>query len=407
METPSAQRTTRITDRALSDWLWFSAVATAATVVMILANPVTGFARAALAAAIILALAPVYWFVARPSLAGLRSNSPRAWTYVVIAIVAYLVALGFNDFTNIALFVLSPQFFLLLRPWFAGAAIVVLNAGGLLVRIGLGQVSPSYIAQLVGLTVLIIAVSIYFSNRITTVTQQSEARAALIEKLTEQQTEIATLSEQQGAAAERERIAREMHDTLAQGFTSIVTLGHAVQGELGTDQDAARRHVQLITETAQENLQESRRIIAAMTPGRLTEGSLVQAIERVTRRLSDETEVDARFSSTGTPRPAFPAAEVVVLRVAQEALANVRKHAAAAHATVALTYDEHGDLPSTITLAVSDDGRGFDAAEPREGYGIDGMASRVREVGGVFTVDARPGSGTTVRAVVPIEEERA
>ncbi|GAB3583688.1 sensor histidine kinase [Leifsonia lichenia] len=402
METVTGQR---ITDRALSDWLWFSGVATAATVVMILANPAGGFASAALAAAIVLALAPVYWFLARPSLAGLRSDSPRAWAYVAIAIVAYLIALGLNDWTNVALFVLSPQFFLLLRPWFAGAAIVALNAGGLLVRVGLGQVAPSDLVELIGWTVLIIAVSIYFSNRMTTVTQQSEARAALIEQLREQQTEIAALSGQQGAAAERERIAREMHDTLAQGFTSIVTLGHAVQGELSTDPDAARRHVELITETAQENLQESRRIIAAMTPGRLSEGSLAQAVERVTRRFADETGVDARFSSTGTPRPAPPTAEVVVLRVAQEALANVRKHAAAANVSVELAYIDSGDHPAAISLAVSDDGRGFDGDAPRVGYGIDGMASRVREVGGAFELDAHPGAGTTVRVTVPAEEE--
>jgi len=410
VETVTGQR---ITDRALSDWLWFSGVATAATVVMILANPVGGFAGAALAAAIVLALAPVYWFLARPSLAGLRSDSPRAWAYVAIAIVAYLIALGLNDWTNVALFVLSPQFFLLLRPWFAGAAIVVLNAGGLLVRVGLGQVGPADLAELIGWTVLIIAVSIYFSNRMTTVTQQSEARAALIEQLREQQTEIATLSGQQGAAAERERIAREMHDTLAQGFTSIVTLGHAVQGELSSDPEAARRHVELITETAQENLQESRRIIAAMTPGRLSEGSLAQAVERVTRRFADETGVDARFSSTGTPFPAPPTAEVVVLRVAQEALANVRKHAAAAHVSVVLEYGVGGDAgegddrAAGIALTVSDDGRGFDGDAPRDGYGIDGMASRVREVGGVFELDAHPGAGTTVRATVPVKEEQS
>lgn len=401
MDTASAQR---ITDRAVSDWLWFSAVATGATIVMILANPVTGFARAALAAAIILALAPLYWFLARPSITGLRANTPRALAYVIVAIVAYLAALALNDWANVALFVLSPQFFLLLRPWFAAVAIVLLNAGGLLVRIGLGQVVPADLAQLIGMTVLIIAVSIFFSNRIIAVTHQSEARAALIQQLREQQKVISALSQQQGVAAERERIAREMHDTLAQGFTSIVTLGHAVQGELGADPDAARRHVALITETAQENLQESRRIIAAMSPARLTEGSLAQAVERVTLRFAEETGVDARFRSTGAPRPAPPAAEVVVLRVAQEALANVRKHAEAAHVTVGLDY---ADEPATIVVTVSDDGRGFDAAAPRRGYGIDGMSSRVREVGGAFQLDAHPGAGTTLRVSLPIAEEAA
>ena len=243
---------------------------------------------------------------------------------------------------------------------------------------------------------LIIAVSVYFSNRITAVTKQSRERGLLIDRLREQQREIAQLSEQQGAAAERERIAREMHDTLAQGFTSIVTLGHAVQGELDTDPATARRHVELMTETAQENLQESRRIIAALTPGRLEESTLEQALGRVAGRFEEETGVPVAFTVSGEPHPAPPAVEVVALRVFQEALANVRKHAGARSVDVVLAY-----AAGAVTLDVSDDGHGFDAAAPREGYGLDGMQARVREAGGTFELTTTPGDGTRLRAVLP------
>ncbi|MFP3467097.1 sensor histidine kinase [Leifsonia sp. SIMBA_070] len=386
----------RVDDRWFGDWIGYSAAATLASVLLILANPISGYPRTVASAGLVLALFPVYWFLARPSRAGLQKNSWRAWLYVGIATAVYFVAYGLNNWANIALFIVSPQFFLVLSPISAAAAIVFINVGGLLVRWLVGDLDPEDVAGTLGLTVLIIAVSIYFSNRITAVTKESRERGLLIQRLREQQREIAELSEQQGAAAERERIAREMHDTLAQGFTSIVTLGHAVQGELEADPATARRHVELMTETAQENLQESRRIIAALTPGRLAESTLEQALGRVAARFEDETGIPVAFRVEGEPRPAPPAVEVVALRVFQEALANVRKHAQAVTVEAELAY-----APDTVGLTVRDDGHGFDAAAPRDGYGIDGMQARIREVGGVFRLTTAPGAGTRLTVELP------
>ncbi|MGO4534792.1 sensor histidine kinase [Leifsonia sp. 2MCAF36] len=386
----------RVDDRWFGDWIGYSAAATFASVVLILANPISGYPRTLTSAGLVLALFPIYWFLARPSRAGIRGNSWRAWLYVGIATGVYFVAYGLNNWANIALFILSPQFFLVLSAVPAALAIVVINFGGLTVRWAVGDLDQGDVAGTLGLTVLVIAVSIYFSNRITAVTKQSRERGLLIDRLREQQREIAELSEQQGAAAERERIAREMHDTLAQGFTSIVTLGHAVQGELETDPVTARRHVELMTETAQENLQESRRIIAALTPGRLAESTLEQALGRVAGRFEEETRVPVAFAVTGEPRPAAPAVEVVALRVFQEALANVRKHAEAATVEAVLDY-----RPDAVALTVRDDGHGFDPTAPRDGFGLDGMQARVREAGGTFDLATSPGDGTRLSVILP------
>jgi signal transduction histidine kinase len=385
-----------VDDRWFGDWIGYSAAATVASVALVLANPFTGYPRTIASAALILALFPLYWFLARPSRAGVRANSWRAWLYVGIATAVYFAAYGLNNWANIALFILSPQFFLVLSAIPAAAAIVVINAGGVAVRWLMGDLDPADVAGTLGLTLLVIAVSVYFSNRITAVTRESRERGLLIERLREQQREIAALSEQQGAAAERERIAREMHDTLAQGFTSIVTLGHAVQGELDSDPAAARRHVELITETAQENLQESRRIIAALTPGRLAESTLDHALARVAGRFGEETGLPVTFRVEGEPRSASPAVEVVALRVFQEALANIRRHAGARAVQATLAYG-----PGVLAVSVRDDGRGFDAAAPRDGFGIDGMRARVREAGGDFELDTAPGEGTRLSIRLP------
>jgi signal transduction histidine kinase len=378
----------------LRAWLAYSAAATVATVVIILANPYTGFARAVVSAAIILALLPVFWLLIRHR----RDGDDHPWdiAYCLLAAAGYLVALSLNDWANVALFVLSPQFFLLLSMIPAAAGIVLVNAGGVLVRWAIGDIAGASLWDVASMTLLVIAFSIFFGHRVAAVSKQSAERGRLIERLRQQQAEIAQLSEQQGAATERERIAREMHDTLAQGFTSIVTLGHAVQGELDADPAAARRHVELMTETAQENLQESRRIIAAMTPGRLNGSPLPEALERVVARFGEETGVAAGFVVDGIARPAPPAVDVVALRVLQESLANVRKHAAARTVDVELAY-----LPGSVRLRVDDDGRGFDSAAPRDGFGLDGMAARVREAGGRFAVESAPGEGASVVIELP------
>jgi signal transduction histidine kinase len=106
--------------------------------------------------------------------------------------------------------------------------------------------------------------------------------------------------------------------------------------------------------------------------------------------------VTVAFSVVGAPRPLAPSSEVTALRAAQESLANVRRHAGATAIGVVLTYDEDG-----ATVTVTDDGVGFDPAAPREGYGLDGLSSRVQMVGGLVDVASDPGSGTRVRVRVP------
>ena len=219
-------------------WLVYSAAATVATVVIILANPYTGLVKSIASAAIVLALLPLFWSVVRRG--SVPDDSPRSIVYCLVATAAYLVALSLSDWANVALFVLSPQFFLLLSFYPAAIAIVLVNAGGVVVRWAIGDIPPVSIVDVSGMTLLLIAFSIFFGHRVAAVSKQSAERGRLIDRLRQQQNEIAQLPEQQGAAAERERIAREMHDTLAQGFTSIVTLGHAVQGELDADPDAPR-----------------------------------------------------------------------------------------------------------------------------------------------------------------------
>src|SRR4051794_17993716 len=177
---------------------------------------------------------------------------------------------------------------------------------------------------------------------IMTSMRQRKKLAALVGELAATRAESARLSREAGAAAERERLAREIHDTLAQGFTSIVALAQAVEPELDTDTAAAKRHVDLIRSTARENLAEARAMVAELTPTDLHDRSLPAAIQRQCDRLSMEAGITATLHIDGNLPPLGMAADVVLLRAAQEAFANVRKHSQASAVTVALSPVEHG-----------------------------------------------------------------
>ena len=234
-----------------------------------------------------------------------------------------------------------------------------------------------------------------FINRIV---GEAESRAETIDQLRAAQQRLAAAERDRGVHEERERLSREIHDTLAQGFTSVVALSRAAQAALARgDVTVARDRLSLIERTAADNLDEARLIVAELTPGHLQSRTLGEALERLGSAVSSENGLRAHVRVSGVPVPLGGTTEVVILRTAQEALANVRRHAAAGHADLTLTYED----PTRVVLEVSDDGRGFDPAAPRAGFGLDGLHARAAEVGGSVQLRSRPGAGTTLRLEVP------
>jgi signal transduction histidine kinase len=219
--------------------------------------------------------------------------------------------------------------------------------------------------------------------------RQSADRRAVIAELEEARASLATLSHRAGVLAERERLAREIHDTLAQGFTSVVVLLELAESDVDTDPAAARRRLVAARDTARQNLAEARGLVAALAPADLQAAPLPEALGRLTDRFGAETGLAARFEVCGDPQPLPANKEVVLLRSAQEALANVRKHAGAGSVTVTLRFS-----PDGAVLTVADDGAGFDPAAPTAGFGLAGMRRRVEEIGGALSIHSGPG-GTT------------
>jgi signal transduction histidine kinase len=197
--------------------------------------------------------------------------------------------------------------------------------------------------------------------------------------------------------AERQRLAGEIHDTVAQGFTSIIMLLQAADAAVPHEPATARKHLALALQTARDNLAEARALVAALAPADLESAALDGALRRLTDTAAAQREIAAEFEVTGTPRPLPRPAEVMLLRVGQEALANAGKHAQAGRILVRLRYAD-----GVVGLDVTDDGIGFEPGRPAGGFGLRGMRTRVDQQGGRLDVRSTPGQGTTVSVELPL-----
>lgn len=208
---------------------------------------------------------------------------------------------------------------------------------------------------------------------------------------------LLTRAREAGVLDERQRMAREIHDTLAQGLAGIITQLQAAE-QAGQDSAEWRRHITAATGLARESLTEARRSVHALRPEPLDTARLSDALAEVASRWSALHGIAVAVTTTGTARPVPPEAEAALLRAAQEALANVAKHARASRVGVTLSY-----LADEVALDVRDDGRGFDPApvDSGDGFGLLAMRQRIEGLAGTLQVESEPGLGTAVSARVP------
>ncbi len=231
-----------------------------------------------------------------------------------------------------------------------------------------------------------------------------EANVNLEAALTENaglQAQLMVRAREAGVLDERQRMAREIHDTLAQGLAGILTQLQAAEQTL-TEPATAGRHLTNATKLARDSLTEARRTVHAVQPAMLAEARLPEAIGDVARRWSEVTRIDAVLTTTGDARPLHADVEVTLLRTAQEALANVAKHARASRVGLTLSYME-----DVVSLDVRDDGVGFEPATRRAGgsrnggFGLAGMRQRVQRLAGNLAIESEPGGGTAISSTVP------
>jgi signal transduction histidine kinase len=325
--------------------------------------------------------------------------------YVVGLYALWFALLSTNLAFFFMLWVLYPWTFRLLPLRVAIGAALVLTALTIARQFTITEMSVGEQAANAAYAVVAATAGILLAIWINRIIDQSAERKELIDQLTATRRELAVAERQAGMLEERQRLAREIHDTLAQGFTSIVLLLQAAEAAWASGSSDARRHLEEARRTAGENLAEARQLVWALQPEPLGDASLGEALVRLTDRLAEEQHVQAATRITGTPRPLPTPTEVALLRITQEALANVRRHAHAGRVTVTLSY-----MDDVAVLDVQDDGVGFDpratgqAARPEEGgFGLAAIRQRVDRLGGSLVLESAPGAGTTLVVELPVD----
>ncbi len=359
-------------------------------------------------------LHPAWWD--RPRMMGLFFTG-----LVVILGLLVIKAPWYGFFTPAGYFY---AFRLLPWPWrLPGAAAVALISGtaqayGVDKSTLFGLVL--YLA-IVALNVILICASVWVDRKAS---QQNEERERALGEVSEANHRLqATLAEnaglheqlltqarEAGILDERQRMAREIHDTLAQGLAGIITQLQAAE-QAAQDPAAWRRHVRAATRLAREGLSEARRSVHALRPEPLETGRLTEALAEVAARWSALNGIPVQVTTTGTVRPLPPDAEVALLRTAQEALANVARHAQASRVGLTISF-----MDDEVALDVRDDGLGFDhdggapapgrrpadGGEPAGGgFGLVAMRQRIEGLSGRLQVESEPGAGTAISACVP------
>ena len=347
-----------------------------------------------------------------------------AWPAYVIAalLVAVLVAglravdgmgplargtwVGLLFLGAVALMALSPEYLWVAFPlWLLAGAVLPLGVSLLLTAVTLAVIVTvlsmagsdgvgSVLGPLVGAVV-----AIGLSHGVLLFEHEASEHRRLLGEVLRAEEETAGAQREAGVLAERARLAHDIHDTLAQGFSSLVLLARAAQ----RDPSRAGHLLAQIEATASDNLAESRRVVYALAPDDAAAGGL----EAPLRRLADETAAAMGADVRVAVDPLLPAlstrTEVALLRAAQGALANVRRHSRAATVAVELTRAD-----DWVVLDVVDDGVGFDpsrlpATTVDGGYGLRGLRERLVALGGCLTVESEPGGGTALSVRLPLE----
>ncbi|GGP92164.1 sensor histidine kinase [Streptosporangium pseudovulgare] len=309
-----------------------------------------------------------FFVVRRPRLLG--RLSPMAIHLAVICAL-YIALVTRNRSFDVVIFGLMPQPYLMLAtPWsYVGAVATVLStfaARGYLDE-------PNSVWRLIGSSGLVVAIGLFVDY----VSRQSAQNRTV------------------GVLEERARLAREIHDTLAQGLSGIITQLEAAEQAM-PDLPAAQKRIALAKDLARDNLREARRSVDALRPGPLADARLDAALTEVAGRWSRTSGVTATVSVEGTPRPLSGEVGTTLVRAVQEGLSNAAKHARAGRVAITLTY-----MDDEVTLDVFDDGVGFDPAVRSAGYGLAAMRERAGSVGGTLTVESAPGEGTALCLRIP------
>ena len=330
-----------------------------------------------------------------------RRHPWRTLGYLSLGWALWLALITLDPIYLFVLFGLYPQEAVLLRfPWYLGGfgVLLLLSLWKQLLIPGVEGTTLAIFtlcSGIIGICLMLFLDATYAHNR---------KQADLIEQLQATRRELAQAERLAGIMQERQRLAANIHNTVAQGFASIVMAIESLNTSLRTRDESIRPVLERIERIARESLVETRTLLWALQPEVFERTSLPEFLAALANRWSEEQGIVAQTKITGKAMALRPEIEVTLLRAAQEALANVCKHAQARSVMLTLSY-----MDETVALDVQDDGEGFDSggglvlsrAGANGGFGLLALRERAEQQGGTLTIESEPGEGTTIALILP------
>lgn len=346
---------------------------------------------------LVLSIAMGLWYIPFKTMSTLRfwDNPKRGVFYLVLG---WLIWGGLISIASDSLMLIGIFFPLIFGRfpirWSIG--ITIFQTLGLYALYILVYPTENWFALLMIILGLLI-ISTIIGAFIASIIKQSTDRQRLIVELTRSRANLMKVEREAGRLTERQRIARDIHDSLAQHFTSIIMqLSAAKHSTPETVQSA----IQQAQDAAREGLNEIRRIVWDMQPEQFEKASLVEAVEELAARWSAENNIQVKMKVTGIPRSLTSSAETTLLRILQEALHNINKHALAKNVNITFSFME-----DIFVMDIADDGVGFDPSKNSDGFGMKTMRERTEELSGTLTIESERGTGTAIAVSIPIAEE--
>lgn len=334
-----------------------------------------------------------------------RARVLLTWGYLLIGWIIWTGLITQSPIYLFVLFGLYPQLFVFLRfPWYIVGACILFGITLWSQVTGQGDWT-------VAVVILVsLPASVGLGLFIDALVRQSRERARLIHELEATRQQLALAARQAGIMQERQRLARDIHDTFTQGLSSIVMQIEAIDATLSTDNTKGGQTLERVGRIARENLAEARRLLWALQPEVAERASLPEMLRPLAQRWAEESGVSVGVTITGQATFLRPEIEVTLLRATQEALANIRKHAQASSVMLTLSYME-----DIVALDIADDGIGFDPhglpipllGETSGRFGLKALRERIEQLEGTFTLESTPGSGTTIAVALPAVEASA
>lgn len=317
---------------------------------------------------------------------------------------------------NLLTFPLFSQLFFYMRmPWSLPAA---LSLSLLVIFAGASQIGTlPPLVIFIGFMLVMILLTVY----VDAIANQSVERKELLEQLTEAQAKLAAAERRAGTLQERQRLSHEIHDTLAQGLAvigmHIESAQHALEPQLRSHDSvhetahetpapetlhSVKHYLEQARKLSHSNLQEARRLVRALRPEMY--GALDEVLQAALEHWSHNHNITSHFELTGEPQRLPPAVQHAAVRISQEALSNVAKHARAQSLQLTLSFTD-----DAVLIDIADDGCGYDPQAvdllaKEGGFGLIGARERAQALGGALMLESSPGQGTIVTVALPLQE---